>query len=236
MSPRFDERPANRLRPVRFELGVQRFPAGSCMVTFGDTRVMCAVSLEDGAPRWRQRRGWLTAEYAMLPGATAPRSRREGDAKRGRSQEIQRMIGRALRAVVEIDSLPDITVTVDCDVVHADGGTRTAAITGAWVALASAFERLGYAPLLRGQVASVSVGLVDGEPVLDMTYDEDVRASIDLNIVASADGRLVEIQGAAEAAPFERGVLDALIDLGLAGCQELFAVQGSALQSGGASA
>jgi ribonuclease PH len=221
---RSDGRATDELRPVRIELGVQRHPAASCMISFGDTRVLCSVSQEDRAPRWRNRRGWVTAEYAMLPGSTAPRARRE-TTPRGRTQEIQRLIGRSLRAVVDIDTLPDVTLTVDCDVVQADGGTRTAAITGGWIALAIALDRLDLGAALTGQVAAVSVGIVDGQPVLDLPYEEDVDAGVDMNVVATADGRLVEVQGTAEGDPFSRGELDELVDLAIAGCEKLFAVQ-----------
>jgi ribonuclease PH len=229
---RGDGRRPDELRPVRFELGVQRDPAGSCLVSFGDTRVLCAVSREEGAPRWRNHKGWVTAEYAMLPGSTAPRARRERS-PRGRSQEIQRLIGRSLRAAVDLDALPDVTLTVDCDVVQADGGTRTAAITGGWVALARALGRLELAAALRRQVAAVSVGVAGGRPVVDLPYEEDVDAEVDMNVVATADGRLVEVQGTAEGDPFERPTLDRLVDLAVGGCEQLFGLQRGALDGGG---
>lgn len=225
-----DGRADDELRPVTFELGVQRAPAASCLVSFGRTRVICAVSQEDRAPRWRDRLGWVTGEYAMLPGSTSPRARRERN-PRGRTQEIQRLIGRSLRAVVSLDDLPDVTVTVDCDVLEADGGTRTAAVTGGWVALARAFDELGYAETLTGQVAAVSVGIVDGRPVLDLPYEEDVAAGVDMNVVATSDGRLVEVQGTAEGEPFGRDDLDALLDLAVAGCEELFELQREAVET-----
>lgn len=229
MSERPDGRGPDELRPVRFELGVQRAPAASCLVSFGATRVICAVSHEEGAPRWRDRRGWVTGEYAMLPGSTEPRARRERT-PRGRSQEIQRLIGRSLRAVVDLDELPDVTLTVDCDVLEADGGTRTAAITGGWVALARACDDLGYGRALTGQVAAVSVGIVDGRPLLDLPYTEDVAADVDMNVVATSDGRLVEVQGTAEGEPFGRDGLDAMLDLAIAGCEQLFELQRAALE------
>jgi ribonuclease PH len=229
-----DGRPADRLRPVSIDVDVQRNPAGSALVAFGDTRVLCAASFEEGAPRFRERKGWVTGEYAMLPGSTSERARRERNGPGGRSKEIERLIGRALRAVVDLDALPDATVTVDCDVLEADGGTRTAAITGGWVALARAFRRLGWDEHLTGQIAAVSVGVVDGEPVLDLPYVEDVRAEVDMNVVATADGRLVEVQGTAEGAPFDRRALDRLLDLALAGCDELFALQRQAVDLSGA--
>jgi ribonuclease PH len=220
-----DGRSADQLRPVSIDVDVQRNPAGSALVAFGDTRVLCAASFEEGAPRFRERKGWVTGEYAMLPGSTSERARRERNGPGGRSKEIERLIGRALRAVVDLDALPDATVTVDCDVLEADGGTRTAAITGGWVALARAFRRLGWEEHLTGQIAAISVGVVDGEPVLDLPYVEDVRAEVDMNVVATADGRLVEVQGTAEGPPFDRRALDRLLDLALAGCEQLFALQ-----------
>ncbi len=228
---RADGRRADQLRPVTIEPDAQRNPTGSALVRFGATHVLCAASVEEGAPRFRDRRGWVTGEYAMLPGATDTRSRRERTGAGGRSKEIERLIGRSLRAVVDIDALPDVTVTVDCDVLEADGGTRTAAITGGWVALARALHRLGLDAALTGQVAAVSVGIVDGEPRLDLPYEEDVRAEVDMNVVATADGRLVEVQGTAEGAPFDRAALDRLLDLALAGCHELFAVQRAAVDA-----
>jgi ribonuclease PH len=226
---RADGRTPDQLRPVRIEVDVQRHPAGSALVRFGDTHVLCAASHEDGAPRFRERKGWVTGEYAMLPGATDTRSRRERNGPGGRSKEIERLIGRSLRAVVDLDTLPDCTLTVDCDVLEADGGTRTAAITGGWVALARGLRALGLEAALTGQVAAVSVGIVDGEPRLDLPYEEDVRAEVDMNVVATADGRLVEVQGTAEGAPFDRPAMDRLIDLALAGCEQLFTLQRQAV-------
>jgi ribonuclease PH len=228
---RADGRAPDQLRPISIEPGAQRHPAGSALVAFGATRVLCAANHEDGAPRFRERRGWVTGEYAMLPGATDTRSRRERNGPGGRSKEIERLIGRSLRAVVDLDALPDVTVTVDCDVLDADGGTRTAAITGGWVALARALRHLGLGPHLTGQVAAVSVGVVDGTPVLDLPYEEDHRAEVDMNVVATADGRLVEVQGTAEGAPFGRDELDAMVDLALAGCEQLFALQRAAVDA-----
>lgn len=209
----------------------QRHPAGSALVRFGGTHVLCAASVEEGAPRFRDRKGWVTAEYAMLPGATDSRARRERNGPGGRSKEIERLIGRSLRAVVDLDALPDVTITVDCDVLEADGGTRTAAITGGYVALARALRQLGHEAALVGQVAAISVGVIDGEPRLDLPYEEDVRAEVDMNVVATADGRFVEVQGTAEGAPFDRAALDALLDLASAGCGELFALQDAAVRA-----
>ncbi len=227
---RADGRQPDQLRPVTIEVGAQRHPAGSALVRFGGTHVLCAASVEEGAPRWRDRRGWVTGEYAMLPGATDTRSRRERNGPGGRSKEIERLIGRSLRAVVDLDALPDVTITVDCDVLEADGGTRTAAITGGWAALALALRAIGQDSALTGQVAAVSVGIVDGEPRLDLPYEEDVRADVDMNVVATADDRLVEVQGTAEGAPFGRAALDELLDLAVAGCGELFAAQRRAVE------
>jgi ribonuclease PH len=226
---RADGRAPDELRPVTIEVDVQRHPPGSALVSFGATRVLCAASVEDGAPRFRDRRGWVTGEYAMLPGSTDSRSPRERRGPGGRSKEIERLIGRSLRSVVDLDALPDVTITVDCDVLEADGGTRTAAITGGWVALARALGQLELADALNGQVAAVSVGIVDGTPVLDLPYDEDHRAAVDMNVVATAEGRLVEVQGTAEGAPFSRAEHDRLLDLALAGCAALAAIQRAAV-------
>ena len=227
--PRADGRAPDQLRPVTLEVDVQRAPAGSCRVSFGDTAVLCAASVVAGAPRWRDRRGWVTGEYAMLPGATPDRAGRERTGPGGRSKEIERLIGRSLRSVVDLDGLPDVTVTVDCDVLDADGGTRTASITGGWVALARALRAHGHDDRLTGQVAAISVGIVDGEPRLDLPYEEDSRAEVDMNVVATSDGRLVEVQGTAEGEPFSRDHLDAMLDLALAGCEELFVLQRTAV-------
>jgi ribonuclease PH len=229
--PRADGRAPDQLRPVVIEPDAQRQPSGSALVRFGDTKVLCAASHEVGAPRFRERRGWVTGEYAMLPGATDTRSRRERNGPGGRSKEIERLIGRSLRAVVDLDALPDVTLTVDCDVLDADGGTRTAAITGGWVALARALRRHGLESALTGQIAAVSVGIVDGLAVLDLPYEEDHRADVDMNVVATAGGHLVEVQGTAEGAPFARADLDALLDLALAGCEQLFAIQRAAVDA-----
>jgi ribonuclease PH len=227
---RADGRAADELRPVTIEVDAQRSPVGSALVRFGGTHVLCAASYEEGAPRFRERKGWVTGEYAMLPGATNTRSRRERNGPGGRSKEIERLIGRSLRAVIDLDALPDLTLTVDCDVLEADGGTRTAAITGGWVALARALRALDQEAALHGQVAAISVGIVDGEARLDLPYEEDVRAEVDMNVVATADGRLVEVQGTAEGAPFDRVAMDRMLDLALAGCERLFALQRAAVE------
>ncbi len=223
-----DGRAADQLRPVTMTADWQRQPAGSCLVEVGGTRVICAANLEDGAPRWRDKMGWVTGEYAMLPGSTDRRARRGPN---GRGKEIERLIGRSLRAAVDLDALPDVTLTVDCDVLDADGGTRTAAITGGWVAMGRALRVLGKEDLLVTQVAAVSVGIVDGQAVLDLPYVEDSVAEVDMNVVMTGEGRFVEIQGTAEALAFGRDQLDAMLDLAVAGCKELFGLQRAALEA-----
>ncbi|MFT5429987.1 MAG: ribonuclease PH [Myxococcota bacterium] len=224
-----DGRAPNALRPVSFETGLQRSAAGSVLISFGNTRVICAATIEKRSPRWMKDdgRGWVTGEYAMLPGSGDNRVRRGPN---GRATEIQRLIGRSLRGVVDLTALPGHTITVDCDVLDADGGTRTAAITGGWVALyqacqalvdSGAIERM---PITR-QLAAISVGIVKGEAVLDLPYSEDSIAETDMNVVGTQDGRLIEVQGTAEGAPFDRKELDALLDLAQAGIQELTRLQ-----------
>jgi ribonuclease PH len=206
---------------------------GSCLVEFGKTRVLVAVSATTSVPRWRKGSGlgWLTAEYAMLPRATHTRSDRESVKGRvgGRTHEISRLVGRSLRAAVDLSKLGENTLAIDCDVLQADGGTRTAAITGAYVALADACAHLGREEALVRSVAAVSVGIVDGEPMLDLAYTEDVRAETDMNVVATGDGDIIEVQGTAEGVPFSRKELDALIDLGLAGAASLTSLQQAVL-------
>ncbi len=220
-APRHDGRAPGDLRPVTLTRNVMKNALGSCMAEFGDTRVLCAATVEDGVPGWRKasRKGWVTAEYAMLPASTSTRSRRETRSRKGRSMEIERLIGRSLRAVVNMQALGEVTVTVDCDVIQADGGTRTASVTGAWVALHDALAewvRAGRIPRLplTGQVAAVSMGVVDGRCLLDLDYSEDSRAEVDMNLVGCADGTLVEVQGTGERIAFDRAQLDALLDLG----------------------
>jgi ribonuclease PH len=220
-----------QLRGLTLEPGVQRHPAGSVRIDAGGTSVLVAASLEARGPRWRDGRGWVTAEYAMLPGSTDSRSARDRRGVGGRAKEIERLIGRSLRAAVDLDALPDVTITVDCDVLSADGGTRTAAITGGWVALALALDTVGAATALTGQVCAVSVGLVDGAALLDLDQAEDNRADVDMNVVATADGSLVEVQGTAEGLPFSRAQHDALLDLALVGCVDLAAAQRAALEA-----
>jgi ribonuclease PH len=206
---------------------------GSCLVEFGKTRVLVAVSATEGVPRWRKGSGlgWVTAEYAMLPRATHTRSDRESVKGRlgGRTHEISRLVGRSLRAAIDLSKLGENTLAVDCDVLQADGGTRTAAITGAFVAISDACAFLGRPQAVVREVSAVSVGIVDGVPLLDLAYTEDVRADTDMNVVATGDGDVVEVQGTAEGVPFSRAELDALLDLGLAGCRELTALQRAAL-------
>ena len=234
---RIDGRENNELRPVRLQPGALRYPEGSCLVEFGDTRVLCAASVEDRVPPHRMDtgEGWVTAEYGMLPRAGLTRSQRESRAApRGRSQEIERLIGRSLRAVTDLRALGERTVILDCDVLQADGGTRTAAITGAFVALALAGDKLVKDRVikrvpLREHVAAVSAGAVAGQELLDLCYTEDSRASVDLNLVLSGRGQVVEVQSTGEAAPFPRQQLDRLIDLAAAGIRQLFELQREAL-------
>jgi ribonuclease PH len=228
-----DGRDAGTLRPVSYELGYQEWAAGSILFSMGKTRVLCAASVSDDTPRWLRGtgKGWVTGEYSMLPAATSERSAREVTRGRpgGRTQEIQRLIGRALRSVTDLRAMGERMVTIDCDVLQADAGTRTASITGGYVALAMALRGAGVEAALRDSVAAVSVGLVDGEPRLDLCYEEDAGAEVDCNIVMTGDGRLVEVQGTAEGAPFDRKQLDQLLDLAAAGIAELTEIQRAAL-------
>lgn len=235
---RADGRATNELRPVRITRGFTSNPAGSVLVEFGNTRVMCTASVEEGVPRFKKDsgEGWLTAEYAMLPASTherMPRESMKGKVK-GRTQEISRLVGRALRAAVDLKELGENTVNIDCDVLQADGGTRTAAITGAYVALADALAVLqarGVVPgqPLRAPVAAVSVGIIDGVPCLDLPYEEDSRADVDMNVAMTAEGRFVEIQGTGENAEFTREELNTLLDLAEGGLRELIEAQRAAL-------
>jgi ribonuclease PH len=236
---RSDDRTPAELRPVSFQRGFTRYAEGSVLVAFGETRVLCNASVENGVPAFMrgEGRGWITAEYAMLPRATQVRSTRESTRGRvaGRTSEIQRLIGRSLRAICDLEKLGERTLVIDCDVLQADGGTRTAAITGAYVALQDALRclvRRGEltASPLRDSVAAVSVGLVDGRPLLDLDYAEDYRAAVDMNFVITGSGRFVEVQGTAEEQPFSVAELDALRNLALAGCRELHHLQQQALE------
>jgi ribonuclease PH len=238
VSARPDDRAAGELRPIMWELGFQEWAAGSVLLSMGRTRVLCSASVSEEAPRWLRgtNRGWVTGEYSMLPASTSERSPREVNKGRpgGRTQEIQRLIGRSLRAITDLGRLGERTITVDCDVLQADAGTRTASITGGYIALALAIRGLqerAVVPgdVLRDSVAAVSVGIVDGRPVLDLCYEEDAGADVDCNVVMTGTGRLVEVQGTAEGEPFERGDLDAMLDLASAGIQRLTEIQLDAL-------
>jgi ribonuclease PH len=237
---RSDGRRPDELRPVSLTPGYIKYPEGSVLVTFGDTRVLCNVTVEDRLPGWlfrsRERHGWVTAEYALLPRATQLRTERETRGLRGRTQEIRRLIARSLRAAIDLDLLGERQCIVDCDVLQADGGTRTAAITGGYVALALAIRKLaddGVVPpeTLCRSVAAVSVGIVDGEPLLDLNYQEDNRAEVDLNVVMVGDGRFVEVQGTAEGEPFDRAAVDAMLDLAQTGIQKLVKIQNQILRT-----
>ncbi|MDX6743681.1 ribonuclease PH [Actinocorallia sp. A-T 12471] len=236
--PRPDGRVNDQLRHVRIQRGWLDHAEGSVLVEFGGTRVLCAASVQDSVPRWRRDSGlgWVTAEYAMLPRATNTRNDRESVKGRlgGRTQEISRLIGRSLRACVDFKALGTNTVTIDCDVLQADGGTRTAAITGAYVALADAVtwmqgKRLTKGDPLLTSVSAISVGVVEGEARLDLCYAEDVKADTDMNVVCTGDGRLIEVQGTAEGVPFSREQLNELLDLAQLGCTDLTMMQKEAL-------
>ena len=238
-SSRPDGRADNALRPVTITRNWLDHAEGSVLVEFGRTRVLCAASVTEGVPRWRKGTGlgWVTAEYAMLPRATHTRSDRESVKGRigGRTHEISRLVGRSLRAAIDYKALGENTIVIDCDVLQADGGTRTAAITGAYVALADAVSYLRARNALAGEplvtsVSAVSVGIIDGTPRLDLCYDEDVTAETDMNVVCTGDGHFVEVQGTAEGAPFDRDELDALLDLAVKGCADLTKLQEQALR------
>ena len=224
------------MRPVTLERRVAPYAEGSCLVSFGSTRVLCTASVEEGVPGWRRGRGegWLTAEYAMLPRATKTRTSRERSQVGGRTQEIQRLIGRSIRAMLDDFRFGEFTVKLDCDVLVADGGTRTAAITGAAVAIVDAFDwmvsngKLDRSPIRR-RVAAVSVGIIDGEPRLDLDYDEDVKAEVDMNVVMSSEGKFVEVQGTGEHGTFDRTQLDQLLELAISGIRALDTAQTKAL-------
>jgi ribonuclease PH len=230
---RSDGRAPTALRPVSIRLGVQKWAEGSCVIRMGDTEVLCAATIEDRVPPHLRGKGtgWVTAEYSMLPRATSERSQRESAKGRigGRTHEIQRLIGRSLRGVVDMARLGERTVTVDCDVLQADGGTRTASITGGYVALGAALITYGMERLLVGKVAAVSVGIVEGIRLLDLDYSEDSRAEVDMNVVGTDAGTFVELQGTAEGKPFARSDIDALLDLANSGLERLFTAQGEAL-------
>ena len=233
-------REPSALRPLAIERGASLYAEGSCVISFGATRVLCTASVESGVPAWKKGRGegWLTAEYSMLPRATRTRTSRERGQIGGRTQEIQRLIGRSVRAMLDDFRFGEYTLKVDCDVLQADGGTRTAAITGACVAVVDAFDlmvrqgRLASSPVRR-RVAAVSVGVVDGEERLDLDYEEDVRAAVDMNVVMSSEGGFVEVQGTGEHGTFDRRQLDRILDLAAAGISRLSDAQRDALAAPG---
>jgi ribonuclease PH len=233
---RNDGRSNNQLREIKFTRNWLKNAEGSVIVEFGNTRVLCVASFTPGVPRWLKDsgKGWVTSEYSMLPRATHTRSDRESVKGKlgGRTQEISRLIGRSLRAVIDNHALGENTIVLDCDVLQADGGTRTAAITGAYVALADAIEwakKNGHvkadAKVLKESVSAVSVGIIDGTPMLDLCYEEDVRAETDMNVVISGSGKFIEVQGTAEGEPFDRALLDSLLDLAVEGCGTLASLQ-----------
>ncbi len=230
---RADGRAPSDLRPVTFTLGVQKWAEGSCRIRVGDTEVLCAATIADRVPPHLRGKGtgWVTAEYSMLPRATAERTDRESTKGRvgGRTHEIQRLIGRSLRGVVDLGRLGERTITVDCDVLQADGGTRTASITGGYVALGAALITYGMERLLVSKIAAVSVGIVNGVPLLDLDYGEDSRAQVDFNVVGTDAGTYVELQGTAEGKPFDRAAVDGLLDLANSGLERLFEAQSQAL-------
>jgi ribonuclease PH len=232
---RSDGRRADQLRPLEILVDYLEQPLGSVLYSQGKTRVLCTASLDEGVPRWLRDsgRGWLTAEYSMLPASTGERTQREASAgkQKGRTVEIQRLIGRALRSVADLEALGERTLWIDCDVLQADGGTRCAAISGAWVAAARALGRAGLSRALPESVAAVSLGIVDDELLLDLDYEEDSSAEVDLNVVMTGSGRLVEVQATAERAPFERAELDALLDLGASGIAAIREAQEAALDA-----
>ena len=239
ISRRPDGRRANQLRPVSIETGVLKFPMGSVLIKAGDTHVLCAASVEDGVPEFLagKGQGWVTAEYEMMPASTPRRKRRASSVGRldGRSQEIRRLIGRSLRTAVDMKRLGERTIWLDCDVIQADGGTRTLAVTGAWVALALAIQKLCDQKTvrlnpLRAQVAAVSVGIVEGRCLLDLCYAEDVAAEVDMNVVRTREGTYIEIQGTAENAPFDDDQLNDLLRLAKRGCGQLLRAQSAALK------
>ena len=233
-TPRADGRADDELRPVRFERDYTDAPAGSVLVSFGRTRVLCTASVDDDVPRWLRgtRKGWVTAEYSLLPGSSPERVGREAakGKQSGRTQEIQRLIGRSLRTVTDLTKMPEVQIVVDCDTLQADGGTRTASICGAWVALHDALTRMVASGRLQEHplttaCAAISVGIVDGAPRLDLPYVEDSRADVDMNVVMTGDGRFVEVQGTAEGLAFSQEELDGMLGLARKGIGELLALQ-----------
>lgn len=236
MRKRSFDRTSDQLRPIHIERDVLKHAAGSCYISYGDTKVLCAATINPTVPAWlkNESQAWITAEYAMLPASTKQRSRREINGQKGRSQEIQRLIGRSLRTVCDLKHMGEITITLDCDVIQADGGTRTAAISGAWVALHDALAmwhesgKIARIPL-RDQLAAVSVGMVGGELLLDLDYSEDSQAEIDMNLVMMGSGEFVEIQGTGEQLSFSRQRLNEMLDLGEKGLSHILEVQKAAV-------
>ena len=232
---RADGRRADELRPVEIEVDYLEQPAGSALISAGKTRVLCTASITEGVPRWLmgKGKGWMTAEYGLLPASTGERTAREASSGRqkGRTVEIQRLIGRSLRAVTDLDALGERTLWIDCDVLQADGGTRCAAISGAYVASRRALDRFGLGKALTDSVAGVSLGIVDGEALLDLDYSEDSRAEVDLNVVMSGDGRLIEVQATAEGERYTREQLDDLLDLAAVGIERIGEAQQRAVEA-----
>ncbi|MBA2276044.1 MAG: ribonuclease PH [Chloroflexi bacterium] len=231
---RADGRTPGQMRPVSMTLDVQKWAAASCLIRMGDTHVLCAATVEDRIPPHLRGKGmgWVTAEYSMLPGATSERSQRESTKGRvgGRTHEIQRLVGRSLRGVVNTSLMGERTVTIDCDVLQADGGTRTASVTGGYVALAIALKRKGLERAIDGRIAAISVGIVDGTPVLDLDYPEDSHAEVDFNVVGTDASTYVEIQGTAEGKAFDRAQMDRLLALADEGLQQLFVAQAQVIE------
>jgi ribonuclease PH len=232
---RSNGRRPNELRTLEIEPDYIEQASGSALISFGKTRVLCTASLEEGVPRWLAGggRGWLTAEYSMLPASTGQRTQREASTGRqkGRTVEIQRLIGRSLRAVADLEALGERTLWIDCDVLQADGGTRCAAISGAYVAARRALDHVGLSRVLAESVAAVSVGMVEGQPRLDLDYEEDSAAEVDVNVVMAGDGRLIEVQATAERAPLDRAQLDELLDLAAGGIEEIGSAQRDAVEA-----
>jgi len=232
---RADGRRPDALRPLELQVDFLEQPHGSVLLAQGKTKVLCTASIQDGVPRWLygRGRGWLTAEYSLLPASTGDRTDREASRGKqgGRTVEIQRLIGRAVRAVTDFEALGERTLWLDCDVLQADGGTRCAAICGAYVAGRRALDRFGLAKAFTGSVAAVSVGIVDGEPLLDLDYSEDSTADVDMNVVMTGDGALVEVQATAERTPFSRARLDELLELAAVGIEEISAAQRDAAET-----
>jgi len=232
---RADGRRADQLRPVEILVDYLEQPQGSALISCGRTRVLCTASIDESVPRWMKGagRGWMTAEYGLLPASTGERTQREASAgkQKGRTVEIQRLIGRSIRAVTDLEALGERTLWLDCDVLQADGGTRCAAISGAYVAARRALDRLGLGKALTDSVAGVSLGIVGGEPLLDLDYSEDSRADVDVNVVMSGDGRLIEVQATAEGERYSRDELDVLLDLAAEGIERIGETQRQAVET-----